>query len=578
MNDPSCLLAQAELSRYGLEADLLKDPSLPAFELRRVDKRTVIAAPDPLELLYGVYDYAERFCGWSFFEPGRDKYDAAGKKELPDNGIIYPAVKPLLKRRGLIQEFPFDDETPALLDWMAKNKLNYLLVWMKYYDALAPELKTFAAERGIVIESGHHNFNYWIPGKKYHHDHPEYFAEIDGKRIDASQEKGELLLSEQLCTTNPDLRQEIVRNMLQYCEKNPEITTISLNPNDGFGWCECEKCSAFYDKDKKGDFYSLSEHVYKADRIYHDLLSDVAAQLYAVRPDLQLTFFAYVNYCSPASGFKLDPNLAVHFAPYWRCINHPINDPACPVNRHYAQDILNWVNAKNGGEVNIYEYFMGVNFYLSLPMLHLSEMFKEMQWYAENNVDGILTQFHISHWSVYGVNYVAMARAGRCESEEEALEMIYSACFGDDAAAGKEFFGYIKKMLSDMGRCHIPYPYSLFSRTGKENFTEILHLAQKLHESVPESRFCKELLIWAEYMLRFKELFDNYQRGEFTEKDLDIFLGWIASHKDTRIFVHSKFKLYFQALRDALRTGKRWLHFNLDWEDEYILKQEKTIY
>ena len=88
MNDPSCLLAQAELSRYGLEADLLKDPSLPAFELRRVDKRTVIAAPDPLELLYGVYDYAERFCGWSFFEPGRDKYDAAGKKELPDSRIF----------------------------------------------------------------------------------------------------------------------------------------------------------------------------------------------------------------------------------------------------------------------------------------------------------------------------------------------------------------------------------------------------------------------------------------------------------------------------------------------------------
>ena len=67
MNDKTYLLAQNELSHYSLEAELVIDQSLPAFELRRVCKKTVIAAPDSLELLYGIYDYAERFCGWSFF-------------------------------------------------------------------------------------------------------------------------------------------------------------------------------------------------------------------------------------------------------------------------------------------------------------------------------------------------------------------------------------------------------------------------------------------------------------------------------------------------------------------------------
>ena len=578
MDDMTFTLASLELARYNLSAELVIEPGLPSFELRRQQGRTVIAAPVPVELLYGVYDYAERFCGWSFFTPGQDVFSPERVKTLPDDGVIYPAVKPRLKRRGFIQEFPFDHETPVLFDWMAKNKLNYLLVWMKYYDELSPELKEFAAVRGIVIESGHHNFDYWIPGKKYHRDHPEFFAEINGKRIDAGQQKSELLLSEQLCTTNPELRQEIVNNMLAYCEKNPEINTISLNPNDGFGWCECENCAKFYDKNKKGDFYSLSEHVYKADRIYHDLLGDVAAKLAQQRDDLQLTFFAYINYCSPAPGFKLTDNLAVHLALYWRCINHTIDDPACPVNRHYAQDIRNWVNAKSGGEVNIYEYFMGVNFYFSLPMIHFEEMFREMQWYADNGVDGILTQFHLSHWSVYGMNYALMARAARGEDGAAALDELFAERFGADAARGREFYRQVKKMLLDMGSCHVPYPYALFSRTCREDFEKLHTLASGLLAGDAESAFRRDLVVWTEYMVRFKTLFDDYHAGRLTESMLDGFLEWIAAQKG-RVFVNiKKFQMYFGALRECLRTGKKWWHFNLDWEDEYIRKQEKLIF
>jgi len=578
MNQKTFQLAQKELARYQIAADLVIQEDLPSFELRRKGGKTVIAAPDAGELLYGVYDFAERFGGWSFFEPGKDAFDASRVQSLPDDGVLIPARKPLLKRRGFIQEFPFDEDTPQLFDWMAKNKLNYLLVWMKYYDELSAELKEAAQMRGIVIESGHHNFNYWIPGRKYNETHPEFFAEIGGKRIQSSDGKSALLLSEQLCTTNPDLRAEIAANMLRYSEEHPEVKIIALVPNDGFGWCECEKCSQFYDKNKKGDFYSLSEHVYKADRIYHDLLQDVAARLQKARPDLQLTFFAYVNYCSPAPGFHLTSNLAVHFAPYWRCINHTIDDPACPVNSHYAQDILNWCKAKDGGEVNIYEYYMGVNFYLSLPMIHFFEMFHEMQFYAEHGVDGILTQFFLSHWRVYGMNYALMGRAARGEDARTAVDALFSERFGADAEEGKAFYRRLKSLMADMKGCHVPYPYSLLSRTKQEQYTAILEAAKRLCAKKPSDCARAELVIWAEYLLRFKNLFDAAHADTLMENDLDAFLSWIHSHKETRIFVQPKFDLYFKALRDDLRQGKPWLHFNLDWEDDYIRRQEKTIY
>ena len=571
--NPTLQLAHDEAEKYQLDAEFIQETALPSFEVRRVDGRLVIAAPTPLETLYGVYECAERFGGYTFFEPGRDRFDAARRVPICAPGLpnetLVPARQPRLKRRGFIQEFPFNSETPALFDWMAKNKLNYLLVWMKYYDELAEELKQAAVTRGIEIESGHHNFDYWIPGKVYGKTHPEFFAEINGKRISPSG-NAEMLLSEQLCTTNPELRAEIARRMLEYCDAHPEVRTISLVPNDGFGWCECENCSKFYDKNKKGDFYSSSEHVYKADRIYHDMVRDIAARVNHVRPDLQITMVAYINYCAPSEGFTLNSGMAVHFAPYWRCINHEINELECPINSRYADDLRKWCAVKRGGEVNVYEYYMGVNFYLSLPMVHFHEMFHELQWYHDIGVDGILTQFHIPHWSVYGLNYYLMGKAARGESETAAITDIFERLFGADATQALEFYHNIKKLLLTMGKCHIPYPYSLFRRTTLADYQSLLAQAQELAAKAPQDRFRQELVVWMEYLCRFKTFFDQMHARTATIEDAHHLLEWIHSHRDTRVFVHERFDSYFQAIEEAIRTGREWLHFNIDWEDAYI--------
>ena len=569
-------LARREAGRYNINAEFRINPALPSFEATAKDGKITISGPDSIELLYGVYDFAEKFGGWCFFSPGQDDFNPARQQNIPTDGVLIPAKKPLLKRRGFIQEFPFDEETPDLLDWMAKNKLNYLLTWMKYYDALSDELKQAALDRGIAIESGHHNFNYWIPGKKYGSTNPEFFAEIGGKRISPSG-NSELLLSEQLCTTNPALRAEIVRRMVEYCEAHPEIKTISLIPNDGFGWCECENCSKFYDKNRKGDFYSVSAHVYRANAIYHNMIKDISARLHELRPDIRLTFCAYVNYCAPSENFFLTPGLAVHMAPYWRCINHAIDDPACETNARYLEDIRKWCAVKQGGEVNIYEYFMGVNFYLSLPMIHWEKMFREMQVYNESGVDGILTQFHVSHWTVYGMNYRFMAQAARNEDPAICIRRMLEEFFGPDAEEAEKLYRKMETMMHEMGTCHIPYPRSLFRRTRTEDFAELHRMAQTLAEKAPENRFRRELTIWTEYLLRFKKLAENLMVCKATEEDVDQFLAWIHNFRDTRVFVHGKFDFYFTAVKKIIKSGKSWIHFDIDWEDRYILAHDTSL-
>ena len=68
-------LAEKEMLRYGFEAKFVIEAELPSFELRKINGQIIIAAPCEIELLYGVYDFAERFGGWNFFEVGRDRYE-----------------------------------------------------------------------------------------------------------------------------------------------------------------------------------------------------------------------------------------------------------------------------------------------------------------------------------------------------------------------------------------------------------------------------------------------------------------------------------------------------------------------
>ncbi len=556
-----------EAKKYSVNAEFKIDENLHTYKIENFSGTIIISAKNKIEMLYAIYDFAEKFNGYCFFEPGKDIFRKNQIVTNFQNGILVADKKVLLKRRGFIQEFPFDNDTPLLFDWMAKNKLNYLLVWMKYYDNLSDDLKLMAKERGITIESGHHNFNYWISGKEYAKTHPDFFAEINGKRISPSTTKNTLLLSEQLCTTNPELRAEIVANMLKYCEKNPEIKYISLIPNDGFGWCECENCQKFYDKNHKGELYNVSQHVYLAEKIYHNLIADIIKKIQAKRPDITLTLCAYVNYSRPAKGFKLTKGTAVHFAPYWRCVNHEIFDDNCPINKNYKRDILEWRDAKAGGEINIYEYYMGVNFYLSLPLIHFAEMFSEISWYAKNDIDGILTQFHIPNWNVYGINYYLMGKAARGENYQECLNLFYQKRFGEKANQAKIFYATIKEFTNKLGECHISYPYSILSRSQEKDYVKLVELAKTLNDD--------NLFIWCEYMLKFKQLFDSYHANTLKIVDVDNFLNWIKNSNANRVFVYSKFELYFSALKTALKNNTKWLHFNLDWEDNYILQHEK---
>ena len=128
-----------------------------------------------------------------------------------------------------------------------------------------------------------------------------------------------------------------------------------------------------------------------------------------------------------------------------------------------------------------------------------------------------------------------------------------------------------------MGKCHIPYPYSLFRRTTLADYQSLFAQAQVLSTKAPTDRFRQELVVWMEYLCRFKAFFDQMHARTATVEDAHRLLEWIHSHRDTRVFVHERFDSYFHAIEEAIRNGSEWLHFNIDWEDNYIRRHVSLL-
>jgi hypothetical protein len=135
----------------------------------------------------------------------------------------------------------------------------------------------------------------------------------------------------------------------------------------------------------------------------------------------------------------------------------------------------------------------------------------------------------------------------------------------------------MKKLVLSAGNCHIPYPYSLFSRTSIKQYRKIHVLAQELLTLSTGDKFRKELVIWTEYLLKFKELFDRYQNEGIQIEDVEGFQQWLHKLPPSRILVLPKTDMLLGAWIECLKTGREWLHFNLDWEDNYIRKHRESL-
>lgn len=128
-----------------------------------------------------------------------------------------------------------------------------------------------------------HSYSWHVPPRRFFDVHPEWFALVGGRRKPT-----------QLCVTNPEVQRHIIAHCIEVLRREPERLMVSVEPNDGGGYCECPRCRALG---------SISNQAFY-------LANVVARAVRKVFPDRWVGLLAYAYHSDPPS-FRLEPGVFV---------------------------------------------------------------------------------------------------------------------------------------------------------------------------------------------------------------------------------------------------------------------------
>lgn len=213
---------------------------------------------------------------------------------------VEDAVWDLLHRLGYRQFFPGEhwEIVPGIRDLGievdALEHPDYLArrIWYGYggWDYAQEPYKAWCAKNrarsGIELSTGHAYDGILSANKAEFAAHPEYRGLVNGART-----------SSKFCIANAGLRKLVAEDALRKLEKKPDADSVSVDPSDGGGWCECEACA------KLG---SASDRALT-------LANEVAAAVDGKRPGRLVGLYAY-NYHSPPPSLRAHSNVVVSVA------------------------------------------------------------------------------------------------------------------------------------------------------------------------------------------------------------------------------------------------------------------------
>jgi hypothetical protein len=218
-----------------------------------------------LAVEHAVWDFLYRL-GYRQFFPG-DRWEVVPR--IPELSVALDVEEsPDYVARRIWYGFgAWDYNAEPYRDWCARNR----------------------ATSGIELKTGHAYGGIIRALQTAFDEHPEFYALVDGRRNVSGQAK--------LCIGNPQLRRLVVEFALGQFDRDPASDSVSMDPSDGGGWCECQRCA---------ELGSLSDRALL-------LANEVAAAVKDKHPGKLVGMYAY-NYHSPPPSIKPHPQVVVSVA------------------------------------------------------------------------------------------------------------------------------------------------------------------------------------------------------------------------------------------------------------------------
>jgi len=221
-----------------------------------------------------------------------------------------------------------------------ERRIRDLVAYTNFFNARWP-----AAEQ--TLGGGHCMFNRAMPPATFFETHPEYFALVDGKRMDYRGKEHRA----QYCVSNPEVQRRVADFIIEKLDiVGGRGSYLYGNADTVYGWCECANCRAL---DPPG--------AQKADVSvrFNKAVAKIDALVRTKYPDAHLVLWAYSNYRELTDDVRHDPRIEVEFCDHERCQAHRLDDPTCGRNVRILKLMKKWMAISSS--LHTYEYLTDSN-------------------------------------------------------------------------------------------------------------------------------------------------------------------------------------------------------------------------
>jgi hypothetical protein len=350
-------------------------------------------------------------------------------------------------------------------------------------------------------------------------EHPDWFALVNGKRQPP-----------QMCTTNP----AVIDRMVDYVLKGSQTIT-EISPNDGGGFCECDRCRAL---DVPGVLSYDHQHVSLSDRMF-TYANEVARRVRAINPAKGCGMIAYTFYSQPPVNIKeLEPNLYLSFVFQSAAQRDP------EYLREWRRSVAGW--QKLHAKMIVREGW-GNHYYHDLPFLHDQQIIANL---AESSRLGFVGAYGdgTKNFAATAPNYWAITHMMWDPQRDTSHLMhdFYVSAYGPVASEMEAFFGAYDHALDvnwsrrdrQVDTTGIAY-VNVLSAWGKlippEAVEEAERHLQEAEAKVPAGEYADRVKFHRygqDYTRVMLELLENYRQLAELGLELETFSQKSKPHRD----------------------------------------------
>ena len=322
------------------------------FRLKTCPPHLLIVGGPLRGTLYGVYEVLERFGGCRWYATWQSVIPKLDAWTVPS---LDETQKPAFALREPFWFDMFDG------DLAARNKAN------------GNSMRLEARHGGHTFRFGGglgscHTFNILCPPEELFATHPEYFSEIEGKRVKDYT---------QLCLTNPDVLKLVTARVLERIRKDPGASFYGVSQNDWGNFCTCPACKALDD----------AEESHAGTMIV--FVNKIAEAVEKEFPGVTIETLAYQYTRKPPKTVRPRHNVMPCLCTIECDFSKPLDQSADEQNKKFVEDIRGWSAMTD--RLYVWDYTTNFRDYIG-PFPNVLALQDNVKFFRTNRVDYLFEQ------------------------------------------------------------------------------------------------------------------------------------------------------------------------------------------